>query len=62
MVPDHPVEVIREGLPLLMAKVMTVRSSLHNMPSTKSGTHYGSTKCHVQVSAWFLNLQSIRLT
>ncbi len=40
MVPDHPVEVIGVGLPLLMVKVMTIRSSLQMLPSTKSGTHY----------------------
>ncbi len=32
---DHIVEVTGKGLPLLMFNVMTIRSSLHNYPSTK---------------------------
>ncbi len=40
MVPDHPVEAIGVGLPLLIVNVMTIRLSLQILPSTKSGTHY----------------------
>ncbi len=55
MFPNYPVKMAGEGMPLLMIKVTTIRSSPHNLPSTKSGTHNGS-NIHIQTSAWTFNL------
>ncbi len=47
MVPDHPVEVIGEGL--IIFKVTTIRSSLDNLSITMLKTHYRSAKCQIQI-------------